>query len=149
MSEVSDTPDPVGDPEPVEVALLQEHGEQWQIEHIDGGKWLAIERPVARLARFYVADSASQLRDLLDNDPILRRGFLQARSLCVALRRCQCDHSRSSRLIYREVARKAAQALVSWVAPCGRSMACHSGAGGCDGNRVGSRWRARSPTRVA
>jgi hypothetical protein len=69
------TPDPGGVP----AGLLHDHGERWQIERIvgtDGGpdKWLAIERPQVRpLARFYVASSAVELRDLLDNDHALRR----------------------------------------------------------------------------
>jgi hypothetical protein len=48
--------------EPVEVDLLHDHGERWQIERLEGGKWLAIERPQVRpLARFYLASSAADL----------------------------------------------------------------------------------------
>lgn len=67
MTTSSSTPDssakPDPEPEPIEAGLLHGHGEQWQIERLDGGKWLAIERPKVRpLARFYLAHSATVTR---------------------------------------------------------------------------------------
>ena len=74
MSASSTPSGPQNETEPIEVGLFDDHGEQWRIERIEGGKWLAVERPQVRpLARFYLASSAAELRDLLENDHALRR----------------------------------------------------------------------------
>jgi hypothetical protein len=54
--------------------LLHDFGDAWQIQQVENStQWVAVQRPVIRPARFYLADSAE--RDLLANDHVVRRGW--------------------------------------------------------------------------
>ena len=65
--------------EPIPNGLLHDYGDDWQIERDAGTEWLkAIERPVAVIVnpvlRNYIAETETQLRELLDNDRLLHGG---------------------------------------------------------------------------
>ena len=51
------------------LSLLHDFGEDWQIQQEPGGLWVAIERPVVPVVRFYLAETPDQLRELLEADP--------------------------------------------------------------------------------
>lgn len=55
--------------EPPPDGLLRDYGEDWQIQQEPGGLWVAIERPLIPVVRFYVAETTAKLRQLLEADP--------------------------------------------------------------------------------
>ena len=52
--------------------LLHDFRDDWQIQQEPGGLFVAVERPQIPVLTVHVADSAAELRELLEADP--RRG---------------------------------------------------------------------------